>query len=136
MKLATASMLLALLVATPAFADGDAGSLLVGTNWQLTSLGAAAAADGVKSTLTIAEDGNVNGNGGCNGFGGTVKIDGSALAFSQMRSTMMACEDAAMKQEHGLHMALEATKSYKIEGEKLSLLDAGGAPVATFSAAE
>lgn len=137
MKVTTASLLLAIALGavTPALADGPAADPFVGTHWQLASLGAAPAAPGVKSTMLVAGDGTVNGNGGCNGYGGSVKVDDSKLTFSQMRSTMMACEEKAMQQEHGLHMALEATKSYKVDGQTLSLLDGSGAPVATFKAA-
>ncbi|GGF15037.1 hypothetical protein GCM10011321_03600 [Youhaiella tibetensis] len=137
MKIATISLLLPLLagISLPALADGPANDPLTGTNWHLASLGDAPAADGVKSTMTIAEDGMVSGNGGCNGFGGTVTVTGDAVAFSQMRSTMMACEEKAMQQEHALHMALEAAKTYAIDGQTLTLRDGSGTPVATFSSA-
>jgi len=138
MKRALLPLLAALVLASsaPVLADGDGGSLLVGTNWQLTSLAGTPSADGVKSTLQIAGDGMVSGNGGCNGYGGSATIDGSALTFSQMRSTMMACGDAAMQQEHGLLTSLETVRSYSIAGNTLELHDAGGATVATFAAAQ
>jgi len=138
MKFTTASLLLPLVLATtiPALADGAGADPLVGTNWQLTNVGGTPAVEGVKSTLIVAGDGTVNGNGGCNGYGGSVKIDGDTVSFSQMRSTMMACAEKAMSQEHALHGALEATRSYRIEGQTLSLLDSSGAPVATFEAAQ
>ena len=34
----------------------------------------------------------VNGNGGCNGFGGKVKVAGNTITVSNIISTMMACE--------------------------------------------
>ncbi len=36
----------------------------------------------------------VNGNDGCNGFGGSFKLNGNEIVFSQMISTMMACPDS------------------------------------------
>ena len=134
MKTAIASLLLPMILglSAPALADGSAS--LTGTNWQLSSLGSTVAAEGVKTTMQVAADGTVSGNGGCNGYGGSVKVTGNQLVFSQMRSTMMACEEKAMQQVHGLHQALEATKSFEIQGQTLTLLDGSGAPTATFEA--
>lgn len=132
MRLATASLFFALAMTAPSFADGASADPLKGTNWQLVSLGDTPAVSNAQSTLLIADDGAVSGKGGCNGYGGDVVVKGNAVTFSQMRSTMMACEEDVMKQEHGLFMALEASKSYKVDGQTLSLLDASGAPVATF----
>ena len=50
-------------------------------------------------TLTIAQDGRVSGNGGCNQFFATATIDGDQLAFSEIGSTFMACEEPMMSVE-------------------------------------
>jgi putative lipoprotein len=106
-----------------------------GTIWQLSSIDGQDAAAGVTSTLTFNDDGNVSGNGGCNSFGGKATVDGSKLKFGDLFSTMMACEEAKMKQEAAFLAALEKTASYRIENGTLILLDGAGVGIATLAAA-
>ena len=69
--------------------------------------------------------------GGCNRFMGGYSLSNSALALPNLASTMMACVDG-MQYEHALHTALRQTSSWRIEGERLTLLDAAGKSLATF----
>lgn len=41
-----------------------------------------------------SEFSRVNGNDGCNGFGGIYKLNGNTIAFDKLISTMMACPDS------------------------------------------
>lgn len=77
-------------------------------------------------TLTIAQDGRVSGNGGCNQFFATAAIDGDKLSFSEIGSTFMACEEPMMSVEKAYFAALGATAGYRIEEGQLLLLDAQG----------
>lgn len=70
-------------------------------------------------TLKINADGKVNGQGGCNGFFGTVKIDGKKIDFSKMASTMMACQH--MEIETAYLKALEEVDSYEVKSGNLIL---------------
>ena len=113
--------------------SAEAGSVK-GTTWRLSSLGGEDAAAGVASTITFNDDGNVSGNGGCNSFGGQAAFDGAKLKFGDLFSTMMACEEAKMKQEGAFLAALEKTASYSVEGDTLTLLDGAGVAVARLTA--
>ncbi|MFW1844962.1 META domain-containing protein, partial [Acinetobacter pittii] len=50
--------------------------------------------------LNFNADGKLSINTGCNGQGGTWKVEGNQLVTSNLVSTMMACQDDLMKQEH------------------------------------
>lgn len=119
--------LLTLLIFTLAIAACSAGNesaSLVGS-WNLTSYGPAgsptpAVADS-GAILTFNQDGTMTGNAGCNGLGGTYKVDDDKVTFSDIVSTLMACDDARMQQEGAVHQVLTDTATYKIEGSTLTL---------------
>jgi putative lipoprotein len=119
---------------SPPERPAEAGSVK-GTSWRLASLGGEDAAAGVISTLTFNDDGNINGNGGCNSFGGKATFEGAKLKFGDLFSTMMACEEAKMKQEAAFLAALGKTASYAREGETLTLLDGAGVALAKLTTA-
>ncbi|NGO52155.1 META domain-containing protein [Allomesorhizobium camelthorni] len=111
----------------------EAGSIK-GTAWRLSSLGGEDAAASVVSTLTFNDDNNISGNGGCNSFGGKASFDGVKLKFSDVFSTMMACEQPKMEQEAAFLAALAKAASYTVEGGTLTLRDGSGTAVATLTA--
>lgn len=119
---------------SPPESSTEAGSL-EGTSWRLSSLGGEDADAGVTSTLAFDDDGNVSGNGGCNGFGGKATFDGAKIKFGDLFSTMMACEETKMKQEAAFHAALAKTASYNVEGGVLTLLDGADVAVAKLATA-
>ena len=81
---------------------GNASNALVGT-WKLVSYGESAnlthPVPEVDTSITFNEDDSVNGNVGCNSFGGKYKLSGEKIVFSEKFSTEMACEEALMSQE-------------------------------------
>lgn len=93
--------------------------------WKLTSYGPADAqtpvvAD-VEAGLTFNEDGTVTGNAGCNGLGGSYTVEGDQVIFSEVVSTLMACDDPRMEQEDAVVQVLNGTATFKIEGNTLTL---------------
>lgn len=81
---------------------------------------------GVDATLRI--DGTqAGGQGGCNSWFGTVKLDGDAIAFSDVGSTMMACEEPAMSFEGQYLGALPSIARWAIVDGALELMDTDGA---------
>ncbi|HEY7470765.1 MAG TPA: META domain-containing protein [Gemmatimonadota bacterium] len=109
---------------------------LAGSRWTLTQLGDApvATADPERVPYLIFESaGRVGGHGGCNQFGGDYAIEGSTIAITGTVATLMACTDG-MATEKGFLAALESARSYRIEGQRLDLLDANGALLARFEA--
>ncbi|CAN7306100.1 YbaY family lipoprotein [Aminobacter sp. LjRoot7] len=103
-------------------------------DWVAEEIDGAAAHDKAKPTLQIGKDGKVSGRGGCNGFFGSAKVDGSKVTFGQIGSTQMACEQAVMDQEHKFHQALERAATFKIEQGKLVVADKDGKDILRFAA--
>jgi heat shock protein HslJ len=59
------------------------------------------------------------GSDGCNTFGGKVKIDGNKISFTEIMSTLKACEN--MQQSEVFMKNFEEIDSFKIEGGELFL---------------
>ncbi len=107
------------------------------TRWQLESL-----VDSDGNITRLAIDGNifltfdddeVNGNGGCNSFNGTMTTDDTQMSFGDIAATLMACADDDVNQrETEFFTALGDVASYEIIGQTLTLYDADGSVVATF----
>ncbi len=73
----------------------------------------------------------VQGNGGCNVFFGSYKLEeGNRIKFLQLASTMMACEN--METEGELMKVLDLADNYTISGDILHLNKARMAPIAKF----
>jgi uncharacterized lipoprotein YbaY/heat shock protein HslJ len=73
--------------------------------------------------ITLAsEDSRLTAFGGCNQLAGSYVLDGSKLKFTQMISTLMACEPPFMEIESHVLKTLSATSNYRIDGEQLTLL--------------
>ncbi len=118
-------------------ASGDAAAALPLTGaWLAEDISGGGVIDYLQTTLEIAADGKVSGSGGCNRFTGSAAIDGDKITFGNLASTMMACTEAAMDQEHKFHAALADARSYRIDAgqRKLFLSDQAGKVVAQFSA--
>lgn len=106
---------------------------LEGTAWTLVGLAGRKAVTGVP-TLRI-ERGMVGGNDGCNTFRAPHTVDGTAFAVSgPIVSTQKACQQAVMAQARALHAALTKARATRVNEGRLTLLDEGGAELATFTA--
>ncbi|GAA4391944.1 hypothetical protein GCM10023153_10440 [Ornithinibacter aureus] len=98
-------------------------------SWTLESLGGVSdltPADPAVTSTLVLEDGQVSGNGGVNTFRGSYEspADGE-LTFSPLASTRMAGPEAAMAQETAFLKALEQTKRFELDGDRLVLGNAG-----------
>lgn len=99
---------------------------LVG-DWIVISVGNAPVQTEVIPTLTFEQAGNVVGEGGCNGFGGTYSTDGNALTIAGVTATLMACEDDAINTQESAYLeALTATTAYILDGDSLTLTNESG----------
>jgi putative lipoprotein len=74
----------------------------------------------------------VTGYSGVNIFSGGYDATDSRLRMTQMASTRRAGPPELMKLETAFLKALSATRSYRVSGDKLELLDSGGRTVARF----
>ena len=111
---------------------------LIGTEWSLVSIAQGDAVSstiaGTEVTLTLGDDGTASGGASCNRFSGSYEVDGSGLTFGPLATTKMSCaEDGVMEQEQQVLAALEATRSFTIDGAQLTLSDGDGAMLLGFS---
>jgi heat shock protein HslJ len=106
---------------------------LAGSQWELVTTGAGdALVDGSSITLAFGDDGRAVGSGGCNGYGGSYRINGDALSFSDLISTLRACaQGGVMAQETAYLAAIGAATTYTLEGDTLTIRYDGGALVFT-----
>lgn len=107
-------------------------SPLAGTSWLLAVLNGQSPVEGTSITLNFERLGRASGSDGCNDYSTSYAVAGSQLTFGPIAGTMMACPDPVMQQATAYQQALAQTASYVIEGERLTLMNSGGAALATF----
>jgi heat shock protein HslJ len=73
------------------------------------------------------ENGRVTGTSGCNSYGGSYVLDGTALAFGPMISTRKACPQDLMKQEGDYLRVLGAADTVALDANGLTLSGPAGA---------
>jgi heat shock protein HslJ len=78
--------------------------------------------DGVIVSLSM-EDGRASGNGGCNSYFASYSIDGFALSFSDIGSTLMACIGPSGDVEAAYLANLGLVASYQSGGIEMALKD-------------
>ena len=125
--LLAAAVLLALALAAAAGGCGGSGPSLEGTSWSLTGW-SISSQDPNDFTITAAfADGRIGGKSAVNTYGGPYTTgDDGAFSVGELASTMMAGPEPDMQAEAGYLTLLAAAKQYEVDGETLTLLDAGG----------
>lgn len=111
---------------------------LAGTNWTLDSFHTGDAVSSVISGTTITAvfdaEGRVSGSAGCNHFFGSYTVTGSSLAISSLGSTKMNCPGRGIMLQEGTYLAsLGRTAGFTIRGNRLSLSDANGTMLLSFT---
>lgn len=128
--------LLFILLASLMLSACSAGSKSLTGTWTLTAFGPEGAttpvASGSQASITFNDDGTITGNSGCNGFGGEYVVDGDQITFSGLVSTLMACEEPLMSQEGDVFNVLNGTATYTIDGDTLTITNAGMVLVFTY----
>ena len=122
---------------SPPASPGTSGPTLEGTGWALQQLAVDATLTEVPSDVAATlylQDGQASGDAGCNTFSGDYSIDGDALTFGPMMSTMMICEGEKASTEAAYLAGFPFVASYSLDGDALSLLDGSGDPVMTYAA--
>lgn len=99
-------------------------------NWMLVSYGSSespiAPLETSPVTLSFGPEGVV-GNAGCNQFGGSFQFENGTLTFSNLVSTLMACDEAIMAQETAIMDALATTTTFQVADGVLTINYDGGA---------
>jgi heat shock protein HslJ len=107
---------------------------LDGTAWVLASLPGRTLVPGSSVTLQFA-DGRLSGSDGCNRYSGSYSVKGATFAVApNLASTQMACDPGLMEQARAYVSALTGAESYRVSGDRLELLSASGATLATLAA--
>jgi heat shock protein HslJ len=99
---------------------------LFDTKWKVDTVvatggSASSVPTGVTATMTFTRDNKVTGSTGCNSFGGSVTVTGNQITFGDLVSTRRACEGAVGSLEADLLKIVDATVTYRIEGDRLIL---------------
>ncbi|EKE76443.1 META domain-containing protein [Oceanibaculum indicum] len=84
--------------------------------------------------LLLPEPARYAANAGCNQIAGGYRLEGDTLRFGDGLATRMACPEPAMSREAALTNVLKETATWRIDGDRLSLLDEAGQQRAQFLA--
>jgi heat shock protein HslJ len=129
--------LLILVAALLAVSAADAGSTqsspLTGKVWVTTTVLGNAPLPGTQLTAEFTAAGDLTGSAGCNRFGGTFTTFGQSLRVSALSTTQMACAPKIMAQETAYLKALVGSRSYAVSGARLTLRNAAGRAVLTYT---
>jgi heat shock protein HslJ len=137
MMLAAAALVALALAAVATAGCGESAPTLEGTSWRLTGW-SISSQDPNDFTITAEfKDGRIGGTSAVNQYGGpyTAGDDGS-FSVGDLASTMMAGPEADMKAEASYLTLLAAAKKYEVDGDTLTLCDAGGNESLVFAAAD
>jgi heat shock protein HslJ len=94
--------------------------------WQVTTFAGQTPLADHPITFEFDSEGNIAGDGSCNRFGGSCKIEGNKIEVGPLRSTRRACEPDIMQQEHKFLALLGTTTAWSIEGAALILTSPDG----------
>jgi putative lipoprotein len=84
--------------------------------------------------LQMRNENQMRGFAGCNNFQGQFEQTESELTFSRVAATMMACEGRSMELENQMHQVINATTSFKIVGDSLTLYNQDKTRIGYFEA--
>jgi heat shock protein HslJ len=113
---------------------------LVGTNWTLDSFYTGDAVSSVIAGTTITaifgEDGRVAGSAGCNHYFASYNVTGTSVSIGSAGSTKMYCTGPYVMQQESTYLAsLSRAGAFTITGNRLSLAEANGTTLLSFTKA-
>lgn len=91
-------------------------------SWHIEAVQGQPTVDYSPAQITFDAEGNISGNNSCNHFFGQYSQQGQALQIIPGGSTMKACVDALMQQEHKVMQALPLVAKAKLVKGRLTLL--------------
>jgi heat shock protein HslJ len=134
-KTPTIFLLIALIVSFACSRNSPEVTTLTGSEWTLVELDGQPASLGAgekPATLALTDtNSRASGFAGCNRFSSTYQVNGSALTFSPVLITKMACQ-AGMDLEQNLVRSLEATRKFRQTARGLELQDENDRVLARF----
>jgi heat shock protein HslJ len=108
-------------------------------SWQMAHRarpGRADSLDAARTVFEVAADGQVSSTVGCNRIVGKPSLEGDRLRFGPMAATRMACPPPLDRLEAAYMAALDAVRSYRVEGARLILVDEAGQAAVVLARAE
>lgn len=102
-------------------AGGGAG--ITGISWRPVIVGGETIPDKSGMFVRFEVDGSIEGNGGCNGFFGSLQQTDSGVEVGPLGSTRMACPESIMSREAAFLDAVQRTKDFKVGNDQMHLLD-------------
>lgn len=96
---------------------GDPNTLLTGGEWTVQTIDGAPVIEQSEVTIHFMEEWRVAGSASCNRFIGGYELTGEGLSFSQLGTTMMACEEHVSQQESRFLEILSAVIRFEISPE-------------------
>lgn len=103
--------------------DSGSAPQLAGTEWRFTAIDGAAPVRPDRATMSFTAE-RISANVGCNGMGGTWRLDGNRLMGGPYMSTKMFC-DGVMEQERAVGDLLAANPNVAISGDRMTLTAPG-----------
>jgi heat shock protein HslJ len=110
-----------------------APDLLTGTRWGVTQYnnfagGIVTLIPDTNISIDFGPGGQLNGNSGCNTFLGSYQVDGNNVTISAPGASSLLCTEpeGTMEQETAFLNALQSSATYRITGDTLELVTAGG----------
>jgi len=102
-------------------------------SWHIEAVQGQPTVDYSPAQITFDAEGKISGNNSCNNFFGQYSQQGQALKIIPGGSTMKACVDALMQQEHKVMQALPLVAKAKLVQGRLTLLSSDDKPVLVLS---
>lgn len=105
--------------------EPEADAALIGTEWALDTIiqGESASTPAGPARIVFGADGSVGGHAGCNNWFGSYD---PTTGFSELGSTMMACEEPLMDQESFFLAVLADHATVTVSGQSLTITDLSG----------
>jgi heat shock protein HslJ len=122
--------------ATLAMETNQPTPTLPGSAWQVKTFAGQTPLADHAITFEFDNEGNIGGDGSCNRFGGSCKIEGDKIEVGPLRSTRRACEPDIMQQEQKFLALLAAATAWSIDGDVLILTAPDGEIRASRTAAQ
>jgi len=114
------------LFAMPVIAMAANSHDLSETKWRPIEIAGNPVLGGTKAHIQFRTDGTISAHGGCNQMGAGYTADKTGLRVGPIRATRRGCQPAIMAVETAFAGALEGTRLYLRNGDKLTLKNAQG----------